>query len=776
MLYLLCMYHKVYSGKELTAMPESHVKFHSMNGKRRVLIVDDEMINREMLGNILSDKYETVYAGSGTEAVNIMQEQHEMLSIVLLDLIMPDMYGLDVLEIMKSDERLRDLPVIVTTSDRKAEVESLNLGAIDFIPKPYPDPGVIHARVQRTIELYEDRDTIRVTERDQLTGLYNRDYFYHYADQYDIHHRETPMDAIVLDVNHFHMINERHGKAYGDTVLRMIGELVRNMVMEDGGIVCRREADTFMIYCPHRSDYSDILEAANRGLAGDEQAGSMVRLRMGVYANADKSIDVERRFDRAKMAADAVRNNLTRNISIYDDSMHSGELLHAQLLDNFHSAIEQHQFEVYYQPKYNILGNEPVLCSAEALVRWQHPELGRISPGVFIPLFEENGLIRQLDNYVWKEVAKQIAEWRERLGSFVPVSVNVSRVDMFDSDIVSTFTSILEDYSLSSEDLVLEITESAYTEDSEQIIEAVNRFRDCGFRIEMDDLGTRYSSLNMLTSLPIDALKLDMQFIRSAFSARKDTRMLEVILDISDSLSVPTIAEGVETAEQLFTLKSMGCDSVQGYYFSRPVPADEFEVVLSKRRRKDNGEEDPQEKELMSAEFRKIRAARRSGRKHDRFAYDALHDPVTGLYNSSAYDMLYHDADHEHSAILIASVNGFRSICKEYGMKAGDLALQRTADALRRNFRSVDYVCRIAGNEFAVIVTRCDSSMKELIREKIDLANEALSVPENGLPAVSLAVGAAFGDRENPSGDLFEDADAALIHLKDRGGSGCEFF
>lgn len=776
MLYLLCVYHNVYSGKELTAMPESHVKFHSMNGKRRVLIVDDEMINREMLGNILSDKYETVYACSGTEAVNIMQEQHEMLSIVLLDLIMPDMYGLDVLEIMKSDERLRNLPVIVTTSDRKAEVESLNLGAIDFIPKPYPNPGVIHARVQRTIELYEDRDTIRVTERDQLTGLYNRDYFYHYADQYDIHHRETPMDAIVLDVNHFHMINERHGKAYGDTVLRMIGELVRNMVMEDGGIVCRREADTFMIYCPHRSDYSDILEAANRGLAGDEQAGSMVRLRMGVYANADKSVDVERRFDRAKMAADAVRNNLTRNISIYDDSMHSGELLHAQLLDNFHSAIDQHQFEVYYQPKYNILGNEPVLCSAEALVRWQHPELGRISPGVFIPLFEENGLIRQLDNYVWKEVAKQIAEWRERLGSFVPVSVNVSRVDMFDSDIVSTFTSILEDYSLSSEDLVLEITESAYTEDSEQIIEAVNRLRDCGFRIEMDDFGTGYSSLNMLTSLPIDALKLDMQFIRSAFSARKDTRMLEVILDISDSLSVPTIAEGVETAEQLFTLKSMGCDIVQGYYFSKPVPADEFEVFLSKRRRKDNGEEDPQEKELMSAEFRKIRAARRSGRKHDRFAYDALHDPVTGLYNSSAYDMLYHDADHEHSAILIASVNGFRSICKEYGMKAGDLALQRTADALRRNFRSVDYVCRIAGNEFAVIVTRCDSSMKELIREKIDLANEALSVPENGLPAVSLAVGAAFGDRENPSGDLFEDADAALIHLKDRGGSGCEFF
>lgn len=757
-------------------MPYRNVKFHEINGKRRVLIVDDEMINREMLANILQDRYEIVFACSGTEAVEVMQEQHETLSLVLLDLIMPDMYGLDVLEIMKSDERLRDLPVIVTTSDKQAEVDSLNIGAVDFIPKPYPAAGVIHARVQRTIELYEDRDTIRVTERDQLTGLYNREYFYHYAEQYDLHHKDTPMDAIVLDVNHFHMINERHGKSYGDEVLKRIGGFVRQMVMSDGGIVCRREADTFMVYCPHRSDYSDILEAANRGLASDERAGSLVRLRMGVYANADKSVDMERRFDRAKMAADAVRTNLTRSISIYDESMHSGEVLHAQLLDDFRSAIDERQFTVYYQPKYNILGDEPVLSSAEALVRWDHPELGRISPGEFIPLFEENGLIRDLDNYVWRAVAAQINEWRENPGSYVPVSVNVSRVDMFDSDVVGTFRTILEDYSLSAEDLILEITESAYTEDSDQIIETVNKLRECGFRIEMDDFGTGYSSLNMLTSLPIDAIKLDMQFIRSAFSARKDTRMLEVILDISDSLNVPTIAEGVETAEQLFTLKAMGCDIVQGYYFSKPVPADEFETFLLKRRRKDNGEDDPDSRELMSAEFRKIRAARRSGRKHDRFAYDALHDPVTGLYNSSAYDMLYHDADHEHVAILIASINEFRTLCKENGMKAGDQVLQRTAETLRQNFRSVDYVCRIAGNEFAVIVTRADSSMKDLLRNKIDTVNSIVSVPEGGVPGVTLAVGAAFGDRKNPSGDLFEDADAALIHLKDRGGCGCEFY
>lgn len=583
------------------------------------------------------------------------------------------------------------------------------------------------------------------------------------------------MDAIVIDVNHFHMINERHGKTYGDEVLRRIGEYVRSMVRDEGGIVSRRNADTFMIYCPHRSDYSDILETANSSLAEDDHAGSLVRLRMGVYANADKSVDMERRFDRAKMAADSVRNNFTRNISLYDDSMHASERLHAQLLDDFSHALEQHQFTVFYQPKYNILGDEPVLTGAEALVRWKHPELGMISPAEFIPLFEENGLIRDLDNYVWREVASQLKDWKQRLGVYVPVSVNVSRVDMFGSDVVSTFRQLLGEFDLSPIDICLEITESAYTEDSDQIIHTVDKLRDCGFRIEMDDFGTGYSSLNMLTSLPIDALKLDMQFIRAAFSERKDTRMLEVILDISDSLGVPTIAEGVETAEQMATLKAMGCDIVQGYYFSRPVPASEFEVFLNKRRDSDR-EGAPKVVAPMDSEFRKLRHARRSGRKHDRFAYDALHDPVTGLYNSSAYDMLYHDADHDHIAILIVSINGFRDLRKTYGSGVADMVLQKAAYVLRQSFRSVDYVCRIAGNEFAIIMTRADSSMTQLVLDKITTVNNEMSMPEDGLPAVTLSAGAAFGDRRSSREDLFENADAALLHLKESGKSGCSIY
>ena len=565
-------------------MLKSHEKFHSANGRRLILIVDDERINREMLGAVLSADYELIFAENGREALEKIRANKDQLSLVLLDLLMPVMSGTEVLREIQDDPELQKIPVIVLTSDQNAEIRSLEFGAIDFIPKPYPQPGVILARARRTIELSEDRDIIQSTERDPLTGLYNREYFYRYAEQFDQHHRDMQMDAIVVDVNHFHMINERFGNAYGDEVLRRIGERLREAVGDTGGIVCRREADVFMVYCPHGKDYKTILDKASIGLTEDSGVSSRVRLRMGVYAAVDKSLDVERRFDRAKIASDTVRNSFARAIGQYDATLHERELYAEQLIEDFHSAIEKEQFRVFYQPKFDIRPEIPVLASAEALVRWQHPELGLISPGVFIPLFEDNGLIRELDNYVWRTAAGQVREWRERLGFAVPVSVNVSRIDMYDPHLIETLCALVRDNGLAEGDLLLEITESAYTQDSDQIIETVNALRDKGFRIEMDDFGTGYSSLNMISTLPIDALKLDRQFVCNAFREGKDTRMLELIIDIADYLSVPVIAEGVETAEQLAVLREMGCDLVQGYYFSRPVPAEEYVHFLERRR------------------------------------------------------------------------------------------------------------------------------------------------------------------------------------------------
>ena len=554
---------------------------NGINDKRLILVVEDEAVNRAILGSVLEKDYEVIYAGDGTEALQKASENKAILSLIILDLIMPGMQGQEVLRRIKADSEYQDIPVIVASGDQSQEIECLNAGASDFIQKPYPEHGVILARVRRTIELFEGRKIIHSTERDPLTGLYNREFFFSYAEQYDQHHRDTPMDAIVLDINRFGIINERYGRAYADEVLRRVGEKAREMVHDEGGIVCRREADIFLVYCPHREDYKAILDNASMGLAGEQNANNRVRLRMGVYSNVDKSLELERRFDRAKIASDSVRNSFTRNIGVFDDTLHKAEMYSEQLIEDFPKAVEEGQFKVFFQPKYNITGDKPYLAGTEALVRWQHPELGMISPGVFIPLFEENGLIQDLDHFVWRQAARQIRIWKDEIGYTVPVSVNVSRVDMYDANIVYSLLDILEESKLEAGDLHLEVTESAYAEDAEQIIETVKRLRSMGFLVEMDDFGTGYSSLNMLSSLPIDVLKLDMQFIRTAFGQEKDTHMLEIIIEIARHLSAPVVAEGVETEEQVKALKEIGCDLVQGYFFSPPVPAEKFASFLS---------------------------------------------------------------------------------------------------------------------------------------------------------------------------------------------------
>ena len=562
-------------------MSEMQPTFRPAAEQKRIFLIEDEMINQEILKMYLADTYDVAVAGTGKDALEIIRAQCERISLILLDLNLPDIHGLDILRQVKADTRSARLPVIVMTSDSESEVECLSLGASDFIPKPYPRQQVVQARILRTIELYEDRDTLRWTERDQLTGLYNKEFFYRYAAQLDANHPDEPTDAIVLNINHFHIINDRYGKLYGDEVLKQVAGKALEIVERRGGIASRSEADTFLIYCPHVMDYDAFFETVFGNL---NQDGSRVRLRMGAYANADKALDIERRFDRAKLAADRVKNSVTNVIGLYDSSMHEEELLSEQLLEDFSTAIREHQFQVYYQPKFDVRPNEPVLASAEALVRWQHPKLGMVSPGVFIPLFENNGLISTLDQYVWCEAAKQVRDWKERLGIPLPVSVNVSRIDLYDPLLVDKLEEIVRQNGLSNEDLLLEITESAYTENSDQIISTVKTLQKLGFRIEMDDFGSGYSSLNMLSALPIDALKLDMSFVRNAFREHKDTRLLEVMILLAESFGVTTIAEGVETAEQMFTLKMMGCDIIQGYYFSKPLPAKEFEVFLVEKK------------------------------------------------------------------------------------------------------------------------------------------------------------------------------------------------
>ena len=544
------------------------------NEKRLILIAEDEFINREILGHILQSDYEIIYACDGEEALNQIKENKNKLSLVLLDLIMPKINGIDILEHVKKDSILSNIPIIVVTSDALSEEKSLNLGAADFIPKPYPRETVIKARIKRTIELYEDRKIINYTERDPLTRLYNKEYFYQYASTIDTYYEIT--DALILDIRHFHIINDRFGVRYGDMVLKNVADKLREVINQLDGIVCRKEEDTFMIYCPHQDNYSFILDKL-------KELDSSIIYRIGIYEYVDKDVDVSIRFDRAKLASDKIRTSINKNIEFYNEKMREKELYEERLINDFEESLLNNEFKVFYQPKFNVKKDKPYLSSSEALVRWFHHDLGMISPGDFIPLFEENGLIQRLDKFVWSEVGKQIRKWKEKYDFYVPVSVNVSRIDMYEPDFIDTLLKIINDNNLNTNDIYLEITESAYTSDSKQMIEIVNKLRDLGFSIEMDDFGTGYSSLNMINELPIDVLKLDMVFVRNAHK-NHDTKIVEFIIDIAKYLEVPVIAEGVETKEQVESLKNLGCDIIQGYYFSKPIPSNEFEKFIIERK------------------------------------------------------------------------------------------------------------------------------------------------------------------------------------------------
>ena len=550
--------------------------------RREVLIVEDEMINRKLLGFIVSRDYNVVYAENGAQALEILREKGTTISLVLLDLMMPVMDGYDVLEEMNNDSILKRIPVIVLTSEKYAEVKSLQMGAQDFISKPYDLPDVILARIKKAIELSEDAKLIRNTERDSLTGLFTKRYFFEYINEYEEYQHTIAMDAIAINIKRFHMINEIHGHAYGDHLLTFVAKSLRDLFEDYEGIVCRTDSDTFYLFLEHQDHIEELLDKQLISKINQEFLGLNVGLRIGIYQNVVGGMDIEDIFDRALHACNGLRRNYRDVYAYYDEEMHNKELYNERLLSQVDIALEKKQFKVYYQPKYNIKGDKPVLTSAEALVRWEHPEYGLISPGVFIPIFEDNGLIQKMDHFVWQEAARQVKEWHDKYHIDLPVSVNVSRVDIYDQQLEANLLALIKKNDITPALLYLEITESAYTNDAKNIIETIKRLRDDGFKIEMDDFGTGYSSLNMVSTLPIDVLKIDMGFVKNMCNNDKDRKMVEILLNISEFLNVIVVAEGVESKEQFDLLKTMGCDVIQGYYFSKPLPANEFALLIEK--------------------------------------------------------------------------------------------------------------------------------------------------------------------------------------------------
>jgi EAL domain-containing protein (putative c-di-GMP-specific phosphodiesterase class I)/DNA-binding response OmpR family regulator len=549
--------------------------------KRTVLIVEDEFINREILASYLEENYDVLKANNGLEALHLIHESLIPISLILLDINMPIMNGFAFLQEIKKEEKYKKIPVIVLTGEKDSELESLNLGAVDFISKPYNMKEIILARVRRSIELSEDRMIIQAAERDERTGVYNSHIFAEYVNKMDRYNIDGKTDMMVIQIEKMHLFSELHGHERGYDALYLFAKVLKDMALKCDGIVGNYKSEYFMMYLNRQKDYKKFFREVEERFDLEMQ-GLTFKFKMGVYHVEDKIEPVESRIRRAKLVCDEIINSNKDKVIIYDNERQKNALFRQQLVSDLKQAISEHQFEVYYQPKMNIQGDTPVLSSAEALIRWNHPELDFISPGVFIPLFEENGDIRLLDRVVWQEAARQIRRWKDIYHRTIPVSVNVSRVDLFDPNIAKTFKEIVDEAEISPHDMYLEITESAYGNETDQIEEIVSKLRKEGFKIEVDDFGSGYSSLNAITSLTFDVLKLDMQFVKTLLTNEKTYNMVKIVAEIAKFLNVMLVAEGVETKEQLDILKKLGYQVIQGYYFSKPVRAVDFEKFIKK--------------------------------------------------------------------------------------------------------------------------------------------------------------------------------------------------
>lgn len=550
-----------------------------------MLIADDGEMNRTLLASFFKDDYDILEACDGREAVALVESND--VNIMIVDLAMPVMDGYEVLQIIR--RRSLDIPVIVMTvrNDGESEARAMEMGAADFITKPY-NPTIVKCRVrnvmarienewQKLEQVAKDQQIVEMNatiERDTLTGLYNQATFYKKTAALVKKYRDTKYCIVYLDISCFKVINDLFRVETGNMILKTASYYFLATLDLEKGLCARIEADHFVICIPEENlNIAQLIDGLDDTILSLGISHNIL-FYAGVYPIEDILLPVDQMCDRAHMALNKIKGNYMNRYAYYDASMRDLMLQEQMIVRDMNYALQEHQFTIFLQPVYSL--NSQHIISAEALVRWFHPANGMISPGKFIPVFERNGFIVKLDRFVWEEVCRFLKAQRDAGEKVIPVSVNVSRMNFYNLDLLEFLLGLLEKYELEPWMLKLEITESAYTDNPHQLISVVKVFREEGFPVLMDDFGSGYSSLNMLKNLPVDVLKIDMAFVRELEKSERARAILKSIMRLAFDLGMGVVVEGVETKAQVDFLASIGADDIQGYYFSKPLPVPDF--------------------------------------------------------------------------------------------------------------------------------------------------------------------------------------------------------
>ena len=429
------------------------------------------------------------------------------------------------------------------------------------------------------IKKSNEKEILSLAYEDKVTYIGNQNKFYRECSKYLLDKPSLNYIIVYFDINNFKMINDTFGYEFGDNLLITIAKALKEELTE-GEVYARLSSDYFAIFCDYKNGRNKIIRKLDNIRSNIESNLSIVfeiSLCVGIYFVEEGEVDIQKAVNKANMAR-SVAKGKNINYAIYNEDVRNKLSEESMILDDIKIALVKNQFEVYYQPKFSLVTGE--MIGSEALIRWNHTEHGFISPAVFIPIAEKSKLILKIGRFVFERVCNDLYEWKKQGKKIVPVSVNLSRVELYQPDIVKFINKTIKMYNLSSDFIEIEITETVAINELNILKNVLNELRTYGFSISMDDFGTGYSSISCLRDMPIDILKLDKSFLGGIEHDERSRNIAKSIVSLAKSLDLVVIIEGVESKEQAELMKQFGCDLVQGFYFARPMPAKNFLDLL----------------------------------------------------------------------------------------------------------------------------------------------------------------------------------------------------
>lgn len=682
-----------------------------INGRKAILVVDDDKMTREIFRENFGDKYIFLEAQDGAEAIAVLEKRHQEITMIILDLIMPVSDGYEVLQRIMEQKEWREIPVVISTSNtsEESDLKLVELGAQLIIHKPYNikvvmgqlknilkhyqqeqlyrqeryiqkylisrksklffcsyhiptqsldidesyvnyiAPEFIHVfdrypfsfesvclpfdkdRLENMFSYSPDEDSSReivvrlkkenpfyewyritvffktddnhalcdidclvnnindeMEAKEHLEFLANSDVLTHipnarafYPDMMKMleQYRDLEFSMIIFDIEQFRTYNTLFGRDEGDRVLTFLATKLQEEVESyDKGVYCRMSSDTFYA-CIEKKENSvalfvDFLQSRIR----EYPINFEIQLCFGIYDIQQTDTRAEEIINHAIYTWRIAKQRLFDNVVFYDEKIREQEYFENMVVSEMDVALQNKEFEVFFQPKFDI--STGCVCGSEALIRWNHPREGYLSPAIFIPIFEKNGFITSIDFFVFEEVCKKIREWLAYGYDPVPISVNISRADLYDPILWVELRKIYEKYRVPLKYVEFEITESAFISDTQKLKEFSKEIQEFGCKILVDDFGSGYSSLNSLKDIYVDVLKIDIKFLPATAEDEKAKIILASVIEMAKALDLDVIAEGVETEVQKNLLEELGCNKIQGFYYYRPMPLADYEKIM----------------------------------------------------------------------------------------------------------------------------------------------------------------------------------------------------